>query len=136
MQMLNDQSEELPALASESEESELGMLHPDDFVLLTDDVKCLIVRIEDISLFEACQNLTLVHFSDDKLLIRRTLGHCERRLDNSTFFRASRSCIVNLRHVKRSHLLQDGSLIFLLKDGKEVLFSRRQGILFRSRRGL
>ncbi len=52
-------------------------------------MKCCIVRIEDISLLEACLNYTLVHFFDGRLLIRRTLGDCERRLDNSTFFRAS-----------------------------------------------
>ena len=47
---------------------------------------------------------------------------CERRLDNSTFFRASRGCIVNLSHVKQSHLLEDERLSFLLNDGKEVVF--------------
>jgi hypothetical protein len=70
----------------ESEESEPSILHRNDFVLLNDDIKCWIVRIEDISLLEACCNCTLVHFFDDRLLIRRTLGDCERRLENSTFF--------------------------------------------------
>jgi DNA-binding LytR/AlgR family response regulator len=60
----------------------------------------------------------------------------ERRLDTSIFFRASRDCIVNLSQVKQARLLQDGGLIFLLKDGKKVLFSRRQSTLFRKIRGL
>ena len=94
------------------------------------------VRIEDISLLEACRNFTLVHFPDGKLLIRRSLGDCERRLDGSIFFRASRGCIVNLSQVKQPQLLEDGGLIFLLKDGQEVVFSRRQSILFRKVRGL
>jgi hypothetical protein len=65
-----------PAL---SEESELVMFHRDDFVLLTDDIKSWIVRIEDIALLKAWQNSTLVHFPDGKLLVRRSLADCERR---------------------------------------------------------
>ena len=65
----------------------LTTFYRDDFVLLTDDSKSWIVRIEDISLLEAWRNGTLVHFQDAKLLTRRSLGHYERRLDNSIFFR-------------------------------------------------
>ena len=42
------------------------------------------------------------------------------------FFRANRDCIVNLSQVKQSRLSKDRGLIFLLEDGKEVVFSRRQ----------
>lgn len=122
--------------ADESEESLPAIIHRDDFVLLTDDIKYWIVRIEDISLLEARRNFALVHFPDGKLLIRRSLGDLERRLDSSIFFRASRGCIVNLSHVKQPRLLEDEGLIFLLKDGKEVVFSRRQSVLFRRTRGL
>jgi hypothetical protein len=63
-----------PTPAAESEESEPALFHRDDFVLLTDDIKHWIVRIGDISLLEACRNLTLVHFPDGKVLIRRSLA--------------------------------------------------------------
>jgi len=122
--------------ADESEESLPAIFYRDDFVLLTDDIKCWIVRIEDISLLEACRNFTLVHFPDGKLLSRRSLGHCERRLDDSIFFRASRGCIVNLSRVKQIRLSKDGGLIFVLRDEKEVVLSRRQTVLFRTTRGL
>ncbi len=112
------------------------IFYRDDFVLLTDDIKSWIVRIEDISLLEAWRNVTLVHFPDGKLLIRRSLGHYERRLDSSIFFRASRRCIVNLCHVKQARPLENEGLIFLLKDGREVVLSRRQSVLFRKTRGL
>ena len=100
------------------EESTPAMFHRDDFVLLSDDIKFWMVRIQDISLLEARQNFTLVHFPDGKLLIRRSLGACERRLDSSIFFRASRGCIVNLSQVKQPRLSNDGRLIFLLKGRK------------------
>ena len=94
------------------------------------------VGTEDISLLEAHRKFTLVHLPDGKFLIRRSLKECERRLDRSTFFRASRGCIVNLSQVKQSRLSKDRGLIFLLKDGKEVVLSRRQSVLFRKTRGL
>jgi len=130
------ESEESLAPVAESEESEPAIFRRDDFVLLTDDIRFWIVRIEDISLLEACQNFTLVHFPDGKLLIRRSLWACERRLDSSIFFRASRGCLVNLSQVKQPRLSKDGGLSFLLKDGKEVVLSRRQTVLFRTTRGL
>jgi two-component system, LytTR family, response regulator len=130
------ESEGSPTPAVESEESEPDMLLRNDFVLLNDDIKHWIVRIEDISLLEAHQNFTIAHFPKGKVLIRRSLSDCERRLDSSMFFRANRDCIVNLSQVKQSRLSKDRGLIFLLKDGKEVVLSRRQTVLFRATRGL
>ena len=99
-----------------------SIFYRDDFVLLTDDIKSWIVRIEDISLLEAHGDFTLVHFPHGKLLIRRSLKDCERRLDSSIFFRARRDCIVNLSQVKQPRLSKDRGLTFLLKDGKRSCF--------------
>jgi two-component system, LytTR family, response regulator len=128
------ESEGLPTPADQSE-SVPAIFYRDDFVLLTNDMECSMVGTEDISLLEACRSFTLVHVPDGKLLIRRSLADCERRLDSSVFFRASRGCIVNLSHVKQSQLSKDG-LIFILRDGKEVVLSGRQSVLFRKTHGL
>ena len=133
MPFLQTQSDGSPDRVAESEPH---IFQRDDFVLLTDDSKCRIARILDISILEAFRNATLVHFAEDKFLIPRSLVEIERRLDSSIFFRASRDCLVNLSQVKQPRLLQDGGLIFLLRDGKEVLFSRRRSALFRKIRGL
>jgi DNA-binding LytR/AlgR family response regulator len=127
--------EGLPTPADQSE-SVQTVFYRDDFVLLTDDSKCRLARVDDISILEAFRNATLVHFAEDKFLLRRSLLEVTRRLDSLIFFRASRDCIVNLSQVKQPRLLQDGGLIFLMRDGKEVLFSRRQSALFRKIRGL
>lgn len=125
-----------PVPAAESEKSKPHILYRGDFVLLTDGGKCRLAPIESISILEAFQSATFVHFAEDKLLIRRSLVEIARRLDNSIFVRASRDCIVNLIQVKQPRLLEDGGVIFILKDGKEVVFSRRQSVLFRTSRGL
>jgi DNA-binding LytR/AlgR family response regulator len=115
---------------------EPARLRRDDFALLTDNSKAWIVNVEGISLLEAYRNSTLVHFANGNILLRRSLESIERRLDSSMFFRANRSSIVNLGHVKQQRLSKDGGLVFVLKDGKEVAFSRRQSTLFRRIRSL
>jgi hypothetical protein len=99
-----------------------------DFVLLNDDIECWIVRIEDISLLEACCNCTLVHFFDDRLLIRRILGDCERRLDSSIFFFP---CFSR----KKDAFIFEETWLFHLAEVEFVL-SRRQSVLFHKTRGL
>ena len=136
MQLLPAIQTRRAAPLAESEESKPHKISPGAFVLLTDDSKCRLARIESISILEAFQNATFVHFDEGKLFIRRSLVECERRLDNSIFVRASRDCIVNLSQVKQPRLLKDGRLIFILKDEREVVFSRRQSVLFRTLRGL
>ena len=42
---------------------------------------------------------------------------------------AQQGCIANLSHVKQPRRLEDKSILFLLKDGKEVAFSRGQSVL-------
>jgi DNA-binding LytR/AlgR family response regulator len=115
---------------------EPARLRRDDFALLTDNSKAWIVNVEGISLLEAYRNSTFVHFANGNILLRRSLESIERRLDSSMFFRANRSSIVNLGHVKQQRLSKDGGLVFALKDGKEVAFSRRQSTLFRRIRSL
>ena len=85
-------------------------LRRSDFVLVTDDIKVWIGKIENISLLEAFQNVTLVHSPDGELTMR-SLSDCEGKLDRSIFFRASRRYIVNLSHVKRLHFENGGIVL-------------------------
>ena len=130
------QGERPAAPLAESQKSKPHILFRGAFVLLTGDNQCRLARIENISVLEAFQNATCVHFDEGKILIQRSLVECERRLDNSIFVRASRERIVNLSQVKQPRLLKDGRLILVLKDEREVVFSRRQSVLFRALRGL
>jgi hypothetical protein len=56
---------EFPACA-EKRNNGTGLFHHEDFVLLADETRAWIVQIEDISLLEACRNVTLVHLPEDK----------------------------------------------------------------------
>ena len=108
----------------------------DDFIFLSDNVKCWVVRASEISTLEACGNYTRVNLSDATALIRRPLRECETRLDPSTFFRTRRDCVVNLSRVKQMRMLDAKRFLFVLLDGKEVAMSRKQSLLFRKQKAL
>jgi DNA-binding LytR/AlgR family response regulator len=108
----------------------------DDFVFLSDNVNCWVVRVSDISLLEACGNYTRVYFNDATALIRRPLRECECKLDPSTFFRTRRDCVVNLSRVKQMRMLDAKRFLFVLLDGKEVPMSRKQSLIFRKTKAL
>ena len=108
----------------------------DDFIFLSDNSRCWLIRTADIWLLEACGDHTRIHLSDGTALIRRLLRDCERRLDSSTFFRATRDYVINLTHVKQTRLLDSAHILFVLPNGKEILISGRQNLLFRKMRAL
>ena len=54
----------------------------------------------DSPLLEAWRNIHSCIFPTASLIVRRSLGDFERKLESSIFFRASRGCIVYLYDVK------------------------------------
>jgi two-component system LytT family response regulator len=111
-------------------------LRLDDFVFLSSEKKCWLIQTGDIWFLEACGEQTRIHLPDGAVLARRNLADCERRLDSSIFFRATRDCVINLTHVKQTRLLDSSRVLFVLPNGKEVVVSGRQNFLFRKMRAL
>lgn len=132
-----DSSEDLQSLeVEEIPQPNGGIFCYNDFVFLSDNVNCWVVRVSDISILEACGNYTRVHFNQATALIRRPLRECECKLDPSTFFRTRRDCVVNLSRVKQMRLLDAKRFLFVLLDGKEVPMSRKQSLIFRKTKAL
>jgi two-component system, LytTR family, response regulator len=111
-------------------------LRNDDFVVLTDNIKCSILRMSDLLRLEAEGNYSRVYWIGSSMLIRRPPRDCEKRLDKSKFFRARRDCIVNLEHVKHTRIVDLMRYVFVLQDGTEVTLSRRQSLVLRKSRSL
>ncbi len=112
------------------------VLRPDDFVFLSGKGHCWLIRTRDIWLLEASGGRTRVSMPRGTVVLRRTLGECERRLDNSAFFRATRDCIINLMHVKQTRLLDCSRVAFVLPNNKQVIVSGEQNAIFRKMRAL
>ena len=112
------------------------VLRPDDFVFLSGKGTCCLIRTGDIWLLEACGGRTRVSIPGGAVVLRRTLAECERRLDNTAFFRATRDCIINLMHVKQTRLLDCSRVAFVLPNNKQVIVSGEQNAFFRKMRAL
>ena len=101
-------------------------LNDNDQVFVKDGEKCWFVKLSEIRLFESEGNYVRIHFDKNRPLILRSLNNLDERLNNRTFFRASRKHIVNLKWVESIENWFNGGLMVKLKGGEQVEISRRQ----------
>jgi two-component system, LytTR family, response regulator len=106
-------------------------LHETDQVFVKDGDKCWFVKLSEIRLFESEGNYVRVLFEKNRPLILRSLNNLEERLDNKTFFRASRKHIINLKWIDSIENWFSGGLLVTLKGGEKVELSRRQSARLR-----
>ena len=107
-----------------------------DRVFVRDGDRCWIVAIADIVLFEGEGNYTRLYFAGERPLIRSSLSVLEARLDPSTFFRANRRHIVNLRMVTAVENAGDDAYVVCLPNAIRIPVSRRQSKRLRDTLGL
>ncbi len=107
------------------------ILTAEDQVFVKDGEKCWFVKLEKIRLFESEGNYVRLFFDEHKPLILRTLNYLDERLDQKTFFRASRKHIINLKWVESIEPWLNGGLLVKLKGGQKVEVSRRQSVKFK-----
>ncbi|MBS0000518.1 MAG: LytTR family transcriptional regulator DNA-binding domain-containing protein [Cyclobacteriaceae bacterium] len=103
----------------------------DDQVFVKDGDKCWFVKLADVRLFESDGNYIKVYFEHFKPMIHKSLNALDERLDNRTFFRASRKHIINLRWVEKIEPWFNGGLLVQLKGGEKIEVSRRQSSKFK-----
>jgi two-component system, LytTR family, response regulator len=95
-------------------------------IFVRDKDRCWIVRVSDIVLMESEGNYTRLHFGANAPLVYRSLSAIEERLNPSSFFRANRAQIINLRCIQSVGSEIEGRLLVNLTSGKQVEISRRQ----------
>jgi two-component system, LytTR family, response regulator len=110
---------------------EQPVLKEEDQIFVKDGEKCWFVKLSTIRLMESEGNYVRLYFDDNKPLILRTLNYLDERLDNKTFFRASRKHIINLKWIENIEPWLNGGLLVKLKGGNKVEVSRRQAIKFK-----
>lgn len=106
-------------------------LKADDRVFVKDGDRCWFVKLEDVRFFESEGNYVRIYFNENKPLILRTLNYLEERLDQKTFFRASRKHIINLKWVDSVESWLNGGLLVKLRSGQKIEVSRRQSVKFK-----
>jgi two-component system LytT family response regulator len=114
----------------EEQESEykLGLK---DQVFVKDGDKCWFVRLADVRLFESDGNYIKVYFGTFKPMIHKSLNALDKKLDDRSFFRASRKHIINLSWVESIESWFNGGLLVKMKGGEKVEVSRRQASKFK-----
>ena len=117
-------NKDVPGVHEAKEQTQ--MLSDNDQVFVKDGEKCWFVKLSDIRLFESEGNYVRVHFEKNRPLILRSLNNLDERLNNRTFFRASRKHIINLKWVESIENWFNGGLMVKLRGGEQVEISRRQ----------
>jgi two-component system LytT family response regulator len=108
----------------------------EDRVFVKDGDRCWFVKLENVRLFESDGNYIKVYFDTFRPMIHKSLNALEQRLDDRTFFRASRKHVINLKWVEKIEPWFNGGLIVQLKGGDKIEVSRRQSSKFKDKMSL
>ena len=84
-----------------------------------------IVRVADVSWFEAAGNYIKLHVGEGEHLTRQTMKELQSRLDPEQFVRVHRSAIVNIDRVRELQPWFRGEQVLILDDGTRVTIGRR-----------
>ncbi len=103
----------------------------DDQVFVKDGDRCWFVKLINVRLFESDGNYIKVYFENFKPMIHKSLNALDERLDEKSFFRASRKHIINLSWVEGIEPWFNGGLVVTLKGGDRIEVSRRQAARFK-----
>ena len=102
-----------------------------DQVFVKDGDRCWFVKLSDVRLFESDGNYIKVYFENNKPMIHKSLNALDEKLDQRSFFRASRKYIINLSWLESIEPWFNGGLMVKLRGGEKVEVSRRQAAKFK-----
>lgn len=107
-----------------------------DQVFVKDGEKCWFVKLENVRYFESDGNYIKVFFDSVRPMIHKSLNALDEKLDEKSFFRASRKHIINLSWVEKIEPWFNGGLMVELRGGDKVEVSRRQAAKFKEKMSL
>lgn len=107
-----------------------------DQVFVKDGEKCWFVKLEKVRYFESDGNYIKVFFDSVRPMIHKSLNALDEKLDEKSFFRASRKHIINLSWVEKIEPWFNGGLMVELRGGDKVEVSRRQAAKFKEKMSL
>lgn len=84
-----------------------------------------LLRVDEIDRFEAARNYVRLHAGGATFLLRHSINALAERLDPARFLRIGRSEIVRLDAIKEVQAWFHGDQKIILKDGSELMWSRR-----------
>lgn len=94
------------------------------------------VAPEEIYYFEAVDNKVFLYLENEVYETKMRLYELEDIFQGTDFFRASKSCIVNLSKVKRLSPAFNGRFEALMQNGERVIISRQYVPVLKQKLGL
>lgn len=94
------------------------------------------VAPEEIYYFEAVDNKVFLYLEKEVYETKRKLYELEDQFQGTDFFRASKSCIVNLAKVKQLSPAFNGRFEALMQNGERVIISRQYVPVLKQKLGL
>lgn len=94
------------------------------------------VAPEEIYYFEAVDNKVFLYLEKEVYETRMKLYELQEIFQGTDFFRASKSCIVNLSKVKRLSPAFNGRFEALMQNGERVIISRQYVPVLKQKLGL
>lgn len=92
---------------------------PARFTIREND-RITIVPVEEIDWVEAAGNYAILHVGPKNHILRQTMSSLESQLPAESFFRVSRSTILNLRRVKELKSEEAEKIFAILGDGQRI----------------
>lgn len=100
------------------------------------DGKYFQIAPKEIYYFEAVDNKVFLYLEQDVYETKQKLYELEEQFEGTDFFRASKSCIVNLAKVKSVSPAFNGRFEALMKNGEHVMISRQYVPILKAKLGL
>lgn len=89
------------------------------------DYKKIMITPEEIYYIESVDKRTFVYLKDKVLECSLRLYEIEERFKEFSFFRASKSTIVNVMYIKDINILLNRNLLVMLENKEKLIISRR-----------
>ncbi len=98
--------------------------------------KMHIIEAKDVFYFEAVDNRVFIYCRDRVFETKKKLYQIEAEYENSNFFRASKSVILNLGKIQSLSPAFSGRFEALLENGEKVIVSRQYVPVLKKKLGM
>lgn len=108
----------------------------DDRLTAVKDGQIFILRYPDIIYIDTADKRTFVYTSGEVYESSLRLYELERQLPSADFFRANKSCIVGIRHIRSIKADIDGRLLLTMESNDKLWVSRQYSADFKKKIGM
>lgn len=108
----------------------------DQQMMVVKNGETYLIDVSEIIYIESVDRKTFVYTCDDLFESKLKLYEVQERLCQCGFFRASKSCIVQLRHIRSLKTDVDRKIRLTLENGEQIMVSRQYAEELKSRLGV